>query len=66
MVWRSACVVVSARQSAGRSRDRSQITDSSLNPYHVPVIPAPIYSWFTEGFNTADLKGAKALLGDLA
>jgi predicted ATPase len=27
---------------------------------------APIYAWFTEGFNTADLKDAKALLGDLA
>ena len=27
---------------------------------------APVYGWFTEGFNTADLKDAKALLGDLA
>jgi predicted ATPase len=27
---------------------------------------APIYSWFTEGFNTADLKDAKRLLGELA
>lgn len=27
---------------------------------------APIYGWFTEGFNTADLKAAKALLVDLA
>jgi predicted ATPase len=26
---------------------------------------APIYSWFTEGFETADLKGAKALLAEL-
>jgi predicted ATPase len=26
---------------------------------------APVYSWFTEGFETADLKGAKALLEDL-
>ena len=25
----------------------------------------PIYSWFTEGFDTADLKQAKALLDDL-
>ena len=30
MVWRSACVVVSARQSAGRSCDRSQIAASSV------------------------------------
>jgi predicted ATPase len=27
---------------------------------------APIYGWFTEGFGTADLKNAKALLQDLA
>jgi predicted ATPase len=26
----------------------------------------PVYGWFTEGFNTVDLKDAKALLGDLA
>jgi predicted ATPase len=27
---------------------------------------APIYSWLTEGFDTADLQEAKALLGALA
>jgi predicted ATPase len=27
---------------------------------------APIYHWFTEGFDTADLKDAKALLDELA
>ena len=26
---------------------------------------APVYSWFTEGFDTLDLKEAKALLDDL-
>ena len=26
---------------------------------------APVYGWFTEGFDTLDLKEAKALLGDL-
>jgi predicted ATPase len=26
---------------------------------------AAIYSWFSEGFDTADLKDAKALLSDL-
>ena len=26
---------------------------------------APIYSWFTEGFDTPDLQEAKALLEDL-
>ena len=27
---------------------------------------APVYAWFTEGFDTLDLKEAKALLADLA
>jgi predicted ATPase len=27
---------------------------------------APIYAWFTEGFDTKDLEEAKALLGELA
>ena len=27
---------------------------------------APVYHWFTEGFDTADLKDAKALLEELA
>jgi predicted ATPase len=26
---------------------------------------APVYGWFTEGFDTADLKVAKKLLGEL-
>jgi predicted ATPase len=27
---------------------------------------APIYSWFTEGFDTTDLREAKALLEELS
>jgi predicted ATPase len=27
---------------------------------------APVYGWFTEGFDTADLKDAKALLEELS
>ena len=27
---------------------------------------APVYGWFTEGFDTRDLKEAKALLDELA
>jgi hypothetical protein len=27
---------------------------------------APVYGWFTEGFDTLDLKEAKALLDELA
>lgn len=31
-----------------------------------PELLAPIYGWFTEGFDTRDLKAAKALLDELA
>jgi predicted ATPase len=27
---------------------------------------APVYGWFTEGFDTRDMKEAKALLDDLS
>jgi hypothetical protein len=27
---------------------------------------AEVYNWFTEGFDTADLKDAKTLLGELS
>ena len=30
------------------------------------AILAPVYGWFTEGFDTRDLKDAKALLEELA
>lgn len=30
-----------------------------------PALLAPIYEWFTEGFDTADLRQARALLDDL-
>ena len=31
-----------------------------------PRPPRPIYGWFTEGFDTADLKDAKSLLDELS
>jgi hypothetical protein len=30
-----------------------------------PVLLAPVYGWFTEGFETPDLREAKALLDEL-
>ena len=35
------------------------------NPQQARELLAPVYSWFTEGFDTLDLKEAKALLGEL-
>ncbi len=35
-------------------------------PHQRQALPAaPVYGWFTEGFDTADLKEAKALLEEL-
>ena len=34
--------------------------------YEAHSMLAEIYNWFTEGFDTADLKEAKALLEELA
>jgi predicted ATPase len=34
-------------------------------PAEARELLAPIYGWFTEGFDTADLKEAKALLDHL-
>ena len=35
-------------------------------PEQARELLAPVYSWFTEGFDTRDLKEAKALLDELA
>ena len=34
-------------------------------PHQARELLAPVYGWFTEGFDTLDLKEAKALLGEL-
>jgi predicted ATPase len=35
-------------------------------PQQARKLLAPVYGWFTEGFDTRDLKEAKALLDELA
>jgi predicted ATPase len=35
-------------------------------PQQARELLAPVYSWFTEGFDTLDLNKAKALLEELA
>ncbi len=34
--------------------------------YEARDLLAPVYDWFTEGFDTPDLKDAKALLEELS
>ena len=50
---RAACDLARLRADRGERRNAHDLL-------------APIYGWFTEGFGTADLKDAKALLQDLA
>lgn len=50
---------------------RAAMSLSRLWQKHGKVIEArqmlaEVYNWFTEGFDTADLKEAKALLGELS
>jgi len=40
-------------------------TCASYNFSLAPLYLAPVYSWFTEGFDTLDLKEAKVLLDEL-
>ena len=47
------------RSRAGLWRDQGK-----RNEAH--ELLAPVYGWFTEGFDTRDLKEAKALLEELA
>jgi hypothetical protein len=51
----------SAQPSASRVRWR----DSDRRDEARAMLLAHIYGWFTEGFDTADLKDAKALLDEL-
>ena len=40
--------------------------DSTGRHDEARTMPAEIYCWFTEGFDTADLRDAKALLDELS
>ena len=49
---RAATSLARLRRAQGKAQDAHDLL-------------APVYDWFTEGFDTADLKEAKALLGEL-
>jgi len=46
--------------------DRDQIWKNERATRTARELLAPVYGWFTEGFDTRDLKEAKALLEQLA
>jgi class 3 adenylate cyclase/tetratricopeptide (TPR) repeat protein len=62
---------VARRQNAKSWELRSTMSLARLRrqqgrPQEAAALLAPIYAWFTEGFDTADLKEAKALLDTLS
>jgi len=44
----------------------ARLLGSQSRPNEARAMLAEIYNWFTEGFDIADLKEAKALLDELA
>jgi predicted ATPase len=63
-------LAVARRQQAKSLELRAAMSLSRLwqqqgKPDEARALLAPIYGWFTEGFDTADLQEAKALLDEL-
>jgi len=61
-----------ARQQQAKSRElvaamsMARLWRDQGKPQQARELLAPVYNWFTEGFDTRDLKEAKALLDALA
>ena len=55
-----------SRGSCGRRMSLSRLWQQQGKQAEAHALLAPIYGWFTEGFDTADLQEAKALLEELA
>lgn len=51
--------------SCAKGSPRIARPERSLSRAEARDLRAPVYGWFTEGFETADLKEAKALLDKL-
>jgi predicted ATPase len=69
--WLQRALDVARRQEAKSFELRAAISLSRLwqrqgKRAEALALLAPIYGWFTEGFDTADLQEAKALLEELA
>ena len=47
------------------ARDLARLSRDQGNHNEARELLAPVYDWFTEGFDTLDLKEAKALLDEL-
>jgi predicted ATPase len=69
--WLQRALDVARRQEAKSLELRAAMSLSRLwqqqgKQAEARELLAPVYGWFTEGFNTADLREAKALLMELS
>ena len=68
----SARALTDARQKQGKSLELraamslARLWRDQVKRDEARDLLAPVYGWFTEGFDTLDLKGAKALLDELS
>jgi hypothetical protein len=53
------CVILSPAHCPQRGRDRGHLVGRQHNATPVDDLLAPVYRWFTEGFDTLDLKQAR-------
>ena len=75
-VWESEAWLLKSLQTAQQQRAKSLELRAAMSmarlwrdqgkPQQARELLAPVYGWFTEGFDTLDLKEAKALLEELA
>jgi predicted ATPase len=65
-VYRRCPQAAGKNVGAARSHQPRQAVARSGPADQAYELLAPVYGWFTEGFDTADLKEAKALLDELA
>ena len=65
-----ALVVARAQQAKSwelrAAMSMARLWRDRAKPQQARELLAPVYGWFTEGFDTLDLKEAKALLDELA
>jgi predicted ATPase len=69
--WFQRALDVARRQEAKSLELRAAMSLSRLwqqqgKPAEARALLAPIYGWFTEGFDTADLQEARALLAEIS
>jgi predicted ATPase len=64
--WLQRALDVACRQKKLNPAGLSRLWQQQGKQAAARALLAPIYGWFTEGFDTADLQEARALLDELA